>query len=763
MGVTALAMMMITLQMIGLLVATAAEITLVGTFATSLTLTGGMLTGAQTVTSSSSSASSYTLGNTGVTWSFPAPLSSMVQFNSSGHPFKYLYDEQLTVAATTPRLMDQMVILSTDLYRVHLGRDQPMVTYYYSTSAGSGGQSFSCLPSLPSSAKYVNCSSLNSSAADAFRVSLMPPSQIDVQSSSSYTYRIVTLSGTTIPEAALYTIAMSRLQEFHRTLQVVSSIESSVNSRRSSSRVAVGFLWFFVATTIGFLCILTGLIQTWIWPICASFKHSVPSLIMFWISLTVILAATTGLGGFIAISVIMALFCVISNLIYCCVQLRKRQRARMAQVEVAPIPVPNSPTAVAAGGSAVIVVPTNAPKSDSVGVSAMTLKPTDVTGNSPLPPPSPAAATTINVTGALSPRRQLLKHVTGFSRLPDELGRKQKRYIGIFALLLLVGFLICVAVFGLWQVQDYKLWNRSSLVPNEEVEIIPQVISKGVSAVYVFDGYATKLKMDNVFFSVSTQWCGSKYNTLLTTNAEKVAAIDDEFIIPYEIDMSIYALNASWMYPTVNDWFKRRLAPGVRSIAAAADDSVIVSPADARLMVFNTVPKDSTIWIKGENFNLKTLIGSAGYDDKFTDGSMAIVRLAPQDYHRFHAPVTGNVTMPSYFIDGTLHSVNADGMTSKNDAQYNQRRVLIVEHPIYGKYAYIAIGATCVGSVVFGEGTHESVTKGNEVGYFQFGGSTIVLVFEKGRVEWNDDILLHSRQRVETHVQQGMRIGTFIN
>lgn len=228
--------------------------------------------------------------------------------------------------------------------------------------------------------------------------------------------------------------------------------------------------------------------------------------------------------------------------------------------------------------------------------------------------------------------------------------------------------------------------------------------------------------------------------------------------------MSEYLYNDSSMYDTVNDWFKRELAPGVRAISSPNDDRVIVSPADARLIVFETVPKDSTIWIKGENFNLPTLIGSQGWDPAFLDGSMAIVRLAPQDYHRFHAPVSGNVTMPSYFIDGTLHSVNADGMTSKNDAQYNQRRVSIVKHDIYGKYAFIAIGATCVGSVVFpGDATGaKNVTKGEEVGYFQFGGSTVVLVFEKDRVAWDDDILLHSKMRVETHVYQGMRIGTFI-
>jgi phosphatidylserine decarboxylase len=215
----------------------------------------------------------------------------------------------------------------------------------------------------------------------------------------------------------------------------------------------------------------------------------------------------------------------------------------------------------------------------------------------------------------------------------------------------------------------------------------------------------------------------------------------------------------------VNEWFIRPLAPGWRFVASPNDHSVVVQPCDARVMLFPRMPSDSFVWIKDTAYTVEGLIGSAAYamaQDSFDQGSMALVRLAPQDYHQFHAPVTGTV-LSVYTIEGTFHSVNADGMTSGNYAVYNQRKVMLLDTTGYaniGRVAYVAIGALCVGSITFLPSVGSLVTKGSSVGYFQFGGSTVAIVFERNTVQFEQDIVEHSAMRIETLVQVGSRMAT---
>jgi len=237
--------------------------------------------------------------------------------------------------------------------------------------------------------------------------------------------------------------------------------------------------------------------------------------------------------------------------------------------------------------------------------------------------------------------------------------------------------------------------------------------------------------------------------------------------------LSLYDPSDYLAYSTVNQWFSRQLAAGERPIASPSDDSLLVQPCDARAMVFPSLPADSRVWIKDSSFSVEELIGSEAYDaardsptspSRFLDGSMALLRLAPQDYHRYHSPVAGTVVSFSS-LSGGFQSVNSDGMTSANKAIFNQRTVMLLDTSGYaniGLVAYVSIGALCVGSVTFTPAVGSTVTKGQDVGFFQFGGSTVALVFEQGRVQFEQDLLEHSQDIVETLVQVGARLATAI-
>ena len=147
----------------------------------------------------------------------------------------------------------------------------------------------------------------------------------------------------------------------------------------------------------------------------------------------------------------------------------------------------------------------------------------------------------------------------------------------------------------------------------------------------------------------------------------------------------------------------------------------------------------------------------------FDHASMVILRLAPQDYHRYHSPVGGTIAS-QHTIGGSLHSVNSDAMTSGNYAIFNTRVVTIINTPARGRVAFVAIGAVCVGSVQMVRGPGDVVGRGDELGYFQFGGSTIAVLFEDPAstgLRFDDEILALSALRVETLVRVRQAVARF--
>lgn len=105
--------------------------------------------------------------------------------------------------------------------------------------------------------------------------------------------------------------------------------------------------------------------------------------------------------------------------------------------------------------------------------------------------------------------------------------------------------------------------------------------------------------------------------------------------------------------------FGRKLKPGARPVESPDDPSRLVSAADSRLMAFETVSEATRLWIKGREFTVARLLGEAYRDqwDRYAGGALAIFRLAPQDYHRFHCPVDGNIG-PMTYIAGEYYTVN---------------------------------------------------------------------------------------------------------
>lgn len=214
-------------------------------------------------------------------------------------------------------------------------------------------------------------------------------------------------------------------------------------------------------------------------------------------------------------------------------------------------------------------------------------------------------------------------------------------------------------------------------------------------------------------------------------------------------------------FKSFNEFFYRKIKLSeYRPLASPEDPNVTVSPADCRINVFESVNEATRLWIKGINFNLNSLLKDEELAKYFEGGSLVISRLAPQDYHRFHSPVDGTVTM-NYHIPGTYYTVNPMAVRQKVDVYTeNARTVTIIESPQFGKVAFVSIGAMMVGSIVITPEIGAEVKRMSEIGYFAFGGSTIVLLFSKNaNIEFDKDLIENSREQLETLVKVGESVG----
>ncbi len=199
---------------------------------------------------------------------------------------------------------------------------------------------------------------------------------------------------------------------------------------------------------------------------------------------------------------------------------------------------------------------------------------------------------------------------------------------------------------------------------------------------------------------------------------------------------------------TFNKFFARRTKPGYRPVAAIADQTVIVSPADSTFDGQWEVNTDSHVNIKGIYWKIEELLEGSPYKDRFTGGMWMHAFLNTTDYHRQHAPVGGKV-VEARNIQGTAYlEVVADpipGQEGKNkltmkrnfDApdnpgyEFMQARGLIVIESEIGLVAVLPMGMAQVSSVVITAEEGVTLQKGEEISYFQFGGSDIVMVFER--------------------------------
>ena len=225
------------------------------------------------------------------------------------------------------------------------------------------------------------------------------------------------------------------------------------------------------------------------------------------------------------------------------------------------------------------------------------------------------------------------------------------------------------------------------------------------------------------------------------------------FINFHKLDMS-EVRKTTEQFKNFNEFFYRELKEDARPCSAPNNPKIIVSPADCRSVVFNTLEDAQKIWVKGRGFSVEHLLGNAYPEDvkRYSNGALGIFRLAPQDYHRFHIPVDGTMGKPK-LIEGEYYTVNPMAIRSALDVYSENIRVCVpIDSVAHGRVMVVCVGAMMVGSTVITRKAGEKVSRAEELGFFKFGGSTILLLFEPGAMRFDDDLVDNSNGALETLV-----------
>ena len=206
---------------------------------------------------------------------------------------------------------------------------------------------------------------------------------------------------------------------------------------------------------------------------------------------------------------------------------------------------------------------------------------------------------------------------------------------------------------------------------------------------------------------------------------------------------------ANEKYQTFNDFFTRK-----KDITFNPEKNVLIAPADSKMRIF-PISDDLRFKVKGSTYSVAEILGSDIDAQPFKNGTCVVFRLSVDDYHRYHFIDNGKF-IGSYKIHGELHTVRPIAEEYGVYAR-NTRVINMMDTENFGRIAQIEVGALLVGKIVNHPGVVD-FEKGQEKGYFEYGGSTIVMLFNKD-IQFDEDILHMNSFGVETRVRVGERIG----
>lgn len=224
----------------------------------------------------------------------------------------------------------------------------------------------------------------------------------------------------------------------------------------------------------------------------------------------------------------------------------------------------------------------------------------------------------------------------------------------------------------------------------------------------------------------------------------------DSFVHNNNIKMKDYL---PCKYGSYNDFFTRKIRASRRPVNV--DPDVLISPSDGKVSVYKVNDKLS-VKIKNRRYTLHELFRTDSFDKEFAGGYLYVIRLTVDNYHRYCYADTG-MKSDNCYLPGIFHTVNPVALESVPVFHENAREYTVIDSENFGKLVQMEVGAMMVGRIVNHHGARH-VKRGQEKGFFEFGGSTIVLLV-KDTVKPDKDLLRNTANDCETIVKMGEQIG----
>lgn len=203
-------------------------------------------------------------------------------------------------------------------------------------------------------------------------------------------------------------------------------------------------------------------------------------------------------------------------------------------------------------------------------------------------------------------------------------------------------------------------------------------------------------------------------------------------------------------YRTLNEFFSRRLKPGMRPVAMEAN--ALVSPVDSMITAMGEIHAGTIMNVKGQDYKLEELLNHSPHMELYKKGFYFVLYLSPTDYHRIHSPIAGHKAESDY-IRGRAYPVNEFGMRNMKGVLSRNERLITYIAGEYGETAVVKVGAMNVSSIRYSDAEAKSYDKGGDLAFFEFG-STVVLLTENGTFSPRPGL------RTNTKVKMGELLGT---
>ena len=208
----------------------------------------------------------------------------------------------------------------------------------------------------------------------------------------------------------------------------------------------------------------------------------------------------------------------------------------------------------------------------------------------------------------------------------------------------------------------------------------------------------------------------------------------------------------------IRSFFSRKIRENARPIDP--DPKSLISPCDSKLTVLH-ITKDCRFRLKQTEYSLESLLQDPALAQRFLGGYALIFRLTVDDYHRY-CYIADGIREDFRRIPGILHTVNPIANEHFPVYKENAREFTVLHTDAFGDAAVMEVGALLVGKIVNHPGG-TAVRRGQEKGYFRFGGSTVVVLLQAGAAEIDPDILENSQTETETVVRMGEKIGVSLS